>query len=320
MAKSDKKSRILGLESADSRHAAEYPTALPQPDKSQATLSSDLKAARTEKNITLKQVAADTRISLRHLENLEEGRYSDLPGGVYNRAFLRSYCVYLGLEPADFLVRYEAESAPHSDKAAKSKPRSLPIAAQPRKVPQLLIWSMMLLASIAGLYFSRSWIAQIFSPYFSQPPTSRIPISAPTPAPTPSQAKEAQSTPPATPVANPAVQPPATAAPGTATQIPPEPPAGTIRLSFEVVDPCWMSLTSDGTRVYSDTLQPGNTPSFDAKEQFEMVLGNAGGIKLKINGKPAKPLGAPGAVIKLLINAANILELLEKNDQLIAGI
>jgi cytoskeleton protein RodZ len=313
LAKRDKKSGILRLESADSRHAAEHPSALPQPAKSPATLGADLKAARTEKNITLKQVSEDTRISLRHFQSLEDGRYSDLPGGMYNRAFLRSYCVYLGLEPADFLVRYEAESAPHSEKAVKSKPRSQPIVAQPRKVPQLLIWSLMLLASIAGLYFSRGWIAQVFSPYFSHRPTSHIPISAPTPAPAPSQAKVAQTTPPTTPAANPVDQPPVTAATsGTTTQVHAEPPPGTIRLSFEVVDPCWMSLTSDGTRVYSDTLHRGNTPFFDAKEQFEMVLGNAGGIKLKINGKAAKPLGVPGAVIKLLINAANIPELLEK--------
>ncbi len=311
LAKSEKKSRIPKPESAEARHAAEH-AAAPPPAKSQATIGADLKAARAAQSITLKQVSEDTRISLRHLQNLEEGRYGDLPGGMYNRAFLRTYCVYLGLDPTHFLERYEAESTPQSEKPVKNKPRSEPIPAQPRQVPQLLIWTVMLLASIAGLYFSRGWIAQVFSPYFPQPPVSRIPVPPPTPAPAPSQAKEAQPTEPTTPAVNPANQPPATEPAAATTPVPAEPPPGTIRLSFEVVENCWMSLKGDGTNVYSDTLKPGDTPFFDAKEQFEMVLGNAGGIKLKINGRPAKPLGAPGAVVKVLINSANIPELLEK--------
>jgi cytoskeleton protein RodZ len=78
------------------------------------------------------------------------------------------------------------------------------------------------------------------------------------------------------------------------------------------VQRCWMSLTSDGNRVVSRTLQAGESPIFDAKEQFVMVLGNAGGVRLKINGKPAKPLGAPGAVVKLLIDMQTIPDLLQK--------
>ncbi len=255
----------------------------------------------------------DTHITLRQLQSLEDGRYGDLPGGMYNRAFIRMYCTYLGLEPEGFVARYEEESAPRTEKTVKAKPRPEPVPVKSWHVPQVLIWGIMLLASVVGVYFSHDWIAQVFSPYFAQAPAARIPLPPPTPATTPAQPKEALTLQTAPPAANPpADQAQPAAATEAAAPVPAEPPAGTIRLSFEVVDPCWMSLTSDGTRVYSDTLQPGSTPFFDAKEQFEMVLGNAGGIKLKINGKPAKPLGAPGAVIKLLINAASIPELLEK--------
>ena len=74
------------------------------------SLSIELRSARERKNISLRQIADDTRISLRHLQNLEEGRYSELPGGMYNRAFLRAYCEYVGLDFNKMRDRYEAES------------------------------------------------------------------------------------------------------------------------------------------------------------------------------------------------------------------
>jgi hypothetical protein len=59
-------------------------------------------------------------------------------------------------------------------------------------------------------------------------------------------------------------------------------------------------------------LQPGEVQSFDAAEKFQIVLGNAGGVRLKINGKPAKPLGKPGEVLKVLINEQNLQDILDK--------
>ena len=65
------------------------------------SLASELKAARERRNVVLSQIAEETRIGLRHLESLEEGRYSDLPGGIYNRAFIKAYCEFLNLDAQD---------------------------------------------------------------------------------------------------------------------------------------------------------------------------------------------------------------------------
>jgi cytoskeletal protein RodZ len=314
LAKSDKQSRFLKLDPAEARHTAESQSAQQNLNPSKTSIGSDLKVARIEKKISLKQAAEETRISFRYLQGLEEGQHGDLPGGMYNRAILRNYCVYLGLDPEAFLARFNVETAPQSEKIVKVKAHSQPVPSQPLRIPPLLIWSVMLLVSIVGLYFSRSWISMVFSPYFSRPPAARLPIAAP--AGTPSQPNKDAQTATTSPAAAVSADQQSTTVPvvpvPTEPQPPAEPPPGTIRLQFETTHPCWMSLTSDGNHVFYDTLHPGQTPFFDAKDRFEMVLGNAGAIKLKINGKPAKPLGSPGAVIKLLINAANIPELLEK--------
>ncbi|MBZ5495891.1 MAG: DUF4115 domain-containing protein [Acidobacteriia bacterium] len=293
---------------ADGHYSAQAPSAMSQSAPSKALLGADLKAVRVGKDITLKQVSLDTRISLRHIQNLEEGRYNDLPGGMYNRAFLRTYCAYLGLEPAEFLDRYEKESAPQSEKIIKAKARSQTMPAQSFRVPPVMIWSVMLLASIVGLYFSRGWISAVFSPYFSHAPATRLPASQPAPPPNaPKPAETASPVPPTPTAATQAVPTEPVQAPGAAA-----PPPGIMRLKFEVVQECWMSLSSDGTRVLSRTLQPGETPFFDAKERIDLVVGNAGGVKLMINGKPAKPLGKPGAVVRLVITPQTIQEMLEK--------
>ena len=44
-----------------------------------------LKSAREKQNVSLAQMAADIKISRHYLESLEEGRFKDLPGGMYNR-------------------------------------------------------------------------------------------------------------------------------------------------------------------------------------------------------------------------------------------
>ncbi len=316
LAKTDKRARTLGLDAAESRRPAEGHSAQPAVHQRPPALGVDLRAARENKNLTLNQISEETHISLRHLQSLEEGKYSNLPGGMYNRAFLRSYCTYLELDPAGFLARYEVEVGAHAEKPVKSKQRSPAVVSQPKRIPPLLIWSVMLLGSITGLYFSRGWIAQVFSPYFSQPPITRLPAAMPAPTPSPDKPKDAQAVPSTPPAGDVTTEPPPAESsakePAAAAAATDEPPPGTIRLNFEVTGACWMSLKSDGTSVYSDTLQPGTSPSFDAKDHFEMVLGNAGAVKLKINGKQAKPLGSPGAVVKIVINAANIPDLLEK--------
>ena len=57
-------------------------------------------------------------------------------------------------------------------------------------------------------------------------------------------------------------------------------------------------------------LKPGDDLSFEAEENFYVVLGNAGGVRLKINGKRAKPPGNSGEVVKMMISANNVSQLL----------
>jgi cytoskeleton protein RodZ len=75
-----------------------------------------LRQAREARGLSLRQIAATTRISVAALEALERNDISKLPGGIFSRAFVRSYAVEVGLDPDvtvnDYLDRFQGEPPP----------------------------------------------------------------------------------------------------------------------------------------------------------------------------------------------------------------
>jgi cytoskeleton protein RodZ len=265
------------------------------------SLGADLKSERENRKITLAQIAADTRISLHHLQSLEDGRYNDLPGGIYNRVFLRAYCDYIGLDHKAILQRYETEIVPPSERFSRPKasPSQQNTAIRPTPI---LIWSLMLLLSAAVLLFGRKWIAAVFSPYFTKTP----PISfQKKPAAKPTLTTSAANTMATSTNLNQAASLNAASNQQRTSQ------SVSIKVELTASESCWISINSDSNQSFSRLLEPGETQSFDAIEHIFLILGNAGGVQLKINGKAAKSLGKSGEVVRLLINKQNIKTFLE---------
>jgi len=73
-----------------------------------------LRQARERRGVSLRQIAASTKISSAVLEALERNDVSRLPGGIFTRAFVRSYAAEVGLDPEEtvreFLARFDQGS------------------------------------------------------------------------------------------------------------------------------------------------------------------------------------------------------------------
>jgi len=286
----------------------------------------DLKSEREKKKISLAQIASDTHISLRYLECIEEGRYNDLPGGVYNRAFIKAYCESINLDPREILEHYDAQV---STSIQEKSPKTVILPPQQSSfvIPiPILIWSIMLLISAIGLFFSRGWIAELFTPYFAEKPAAEVRYQN-----LPESGKDVPSTYSGTSAAvaesagmtgtstgNAAVTretgktvSPSAASPGT------DPVRSVIssetKLRMEVVatETCWISVDVDGRPSSRRLMEPGEEQVFNALERLSILVGNAGGVHLKINGKPTKPLGDPGEVIKMNIDLQNLQQFLD---------
>src|SRR5205809_7082190 len=73
-----------------------------------------LREARERRGITLREIADTTKISVSALEALERNDISRLPGGIFSRAFVRSYAAEVGVDPEqtvrDFLSQFPHDS------------------------------------------------------------------------------------------------------------------------------------------------------------------------------------------------------------------
>ena len=70
------------------------------------TFGEHLRREREMRGVSLEEVAQATRIGTRFLEALENERWQELPGGVFNRGFLRSIARYLGLDEESLVAEY----------------------------------------------------------------------------------------------------------------------------------------------------------------------------------------------------------------------
>jgi cytoskeletal protein RodZ len=85
-----------------------------------------LRLARERRGISLRQIASSTKIAAAALEALEKNDISKLPGGIFSRAFVRSYAVEVGLNPdetvKEFLDCFNQETPPSAAGAAATIP------------------------------------------------------------------------------------------------------------------------------------------------------------------------------------------------------
>lgn len=73
------------------------------------TLGEKLKEVRSEKRLSLHDASRATKIQVKYLEKLEEGKFSELPADVYVKGFLKSYASFLGISEVALLKAYDRE-------------------------------------------------------------------------------------------------------------------------------------------------------------------------------------------------------------------
>jgi cytoskeletal protein RodZ len=78
-----------------------------------------LKRERELREVTPNEIVVATRISLRFLDALENEDWDKLPGGIFNRGFVRAIARYLGLDEENLLAEYDLA---HGDQSAEALP------------------------------------------------------------------------------------------------------------------------------------------------------------------------------------------------------
>ncbi len=68
----------------------------------------ELRLERERRQVSIETICAETKVSPRHLQALEAGEYSQLPGGVFRKGIVRSYLRVLNLDETPWIERFEA--------------------------------------------------------------------------------------------------------------------------------------------------------------------------------------------------------------------
>jgi cytoskeleton protein RodZ len=71
-----------------------------------ATIGEQLRLAREGRGIPLREISDQTRISMHYLEAIESNDYKRLPGGIFNRSFVKAYARYVGYDEKEALEGY----------------------------------------------------------------------------------------------------------------------------------------------------------------------------------------------------------------------
>ncbi len=236
------------------------------------------KRARESAGLPLEKVAADTRISTRFLAAIENEDFHLLPGGVFNRGFIRSYAERIGLNPEQALSDYEQISL--TVEMPVDTLRSVERADMRKTERTLYPIAAGLLAILIIVLYAVTRNGNAADPVAPQP----LPVQE-TPAPV---------TPPAPSPVEPEPEP---VAPAAAT-----PP---LVLNLDIKDLSWMKITTDGDVAVNENLQPGSKHQFTATSSIDMTRGNAGGASLTINGRDVGVLGKSGEVRQVTITPEN---------------
>ena len=290
-----------------------------------ADFGTRLRQARERKGVTLREIANRTKISIGVLESLERSDISRLPGGIFSRAFVRSYAKEVGLDP-DTTVEEFIGLLPH-DSVTAGHPRSdqvedTELFESDRRVASSVLWILLISVPLAGGVIYLGMAERGGGQRGQKPaaaPAARATLPEPTPARDTSPSTETGSQlPSAAPAAAPpsggttsGVAPPTTtpraAPPRTATSVPDE----VLKIELSARRPVWVSATVDGQKAIGRLLQVGDKEVVDVKRELMLTAGDASAVRMTVNGAEARSLGKNGEVITARVTPANFRDYLQ---------
>lgn len=246
-----------------------------------APFGEHLKREREMRGVSLEEISAATRISTRFLEALENDQWDQLPGGVFNRGFIRSVARFLGLDEDSLVAEYSLETKNRTEAGVIPDP---PMESHRNWGPAFVALAL-LAATIAGGWFVYShYGAQIAARLHRMHSGSPASFGAP-----PLSSDLAATQAPAAPSS-----PQASTASSDTAPAGVSPASGALELKIEAGRPAELKVVSDGRTIYDGHVEPGNVMRFDANDTLEIASSDSGALLLELNGQTVPPLGPPG--------------------------
>jgi len=229
-----------------------------------------LQSMRLKKKINLETVSEETRIAIGNLQLIEKEDLEALPDEVFVKGFLRAYALSIGADGAEAVKLYTARLNMESRlaDAGSFSPRTS------FAVWRNLILSIMAVLSVIVLSL---YGVSYFQSHTPEQQTAEKTVGS-------EQSEAALSRHETGPIAN----------KGTAPKT-----AEKFILNLTAIDDTWIKVIVDNKEPREYNLISGEKLELEASAGFNLLIGNAGGLELKLNGEPIAISGKAGEIINI---------------------
>ena len=236
---------------------------VPGSDAETVSFGTWLRRQRDLREISLREIADVTKISIRYLEALEQDRFDVLPAPVFARGFLREYARYVGLDPDEVVNSYlTAQEDVEPDEVPESRGAQRRGGRLEKTSGLLLTFAVViLLGVVAGLAYYMERTGTDTAP---EPP----PIAAP----------------------------PIQVAPPVALEEAVAVPVAPLVVTIDFTGECWVEAAIDEDRRISELHVPGESLRLEAQQRVVLTLGDPEAVIVEVNGEPF-PIAAPGGAV-----------------------
>lgn len=256
-----------------------------------------LRQAREGRGISLRQIAASTKISVAALEALERNDISKLPGGIFSRSFVKSYASEVGLDPdqtvREFLERFGEEPPPDRTPVVQIPPEEIAFEAQKQRAARIFVIAVAVMLLVAAVLVYVLLRNRPRTEAGAEASAARMVTEASPPA-SGTSASDAVAG-----AAAPAAAPVQAAVPAS---------GGPMRLELHPTAACWISVDVDGTKVVSRMMQPGERETLTVRSDAVITVGDAAAFAFTIDGRAGRSLGGAGEVKTARITRETLAE------------
>ncbi|HEX8288515.1 MAG TPA: helix-turn-helix domain-containing protein [Pyrinomonadaceae bacterium] len=261
------------------------------------TLGEKLRQAREARGISISEVAEQTRISPHYIELIENDDYRTLPGGIFNKGFVKSYAKFIGIDEAEALQDYSQLISSQSNELTEEPKTYRPEVLTDDRSRSSILPTLIFAAIILGL-MTVGILALVN--YLKSEPTiattnntnqknTNVAVASETPANT-VNTNSAQAL----------------------------PATDEIKLEFKsLADVISVSSTVDG-KLTNENVTKDNPKTYTGQQNVKIgyYKGFANQVQLTLNGKQITPPAAPprGNAIVFEINKNNIAQILQSGQ------
>ena len=281
-----------------------------------------LKLEREKRKITLEQISVSTKIGTRMLQALEEDNFNQLPGGIFNKGFVRAYSRFLGLDEDQTIADYmqasgdapppstEPTNTAHEDATRENQEKVSRLEAgadfPSRQVPWGVFAGALLVIALALSFWShrrREHTRQAARP---TPAAAATQVSGQgsgsdsPPASSPTTVSKAGVSTPAVPKTSHDLTHDLTTASSAATP-------GEFTVVVQAREESWTTIIADGKTISSELLAAGSERAVRGRKEISVRTGNAGAVDFQFNGRKLDTGGEYGEVKTLTFGPQGLL-------------